>query len=197
MSIFFWKGETAEEIDINLDEKENIVFLTSEIESGAEMAVNSLTSAKNADEALLFIRNPERANKMVRSWYGNTARNPMPKLGSVEERNFIEDDERYFVLLQFSQTDSFEPAMFSVEYRSPDKFLVDWEVSIHQQAEAIADFQEFEEAPWTFRFLVENSDYYSKQFPEKDWLSFRLTFQREEYTLYGYLNRTRHPTTNG
>ncbi|MGI9242136.1 MAG: hypothetical protein ACR2RV_15160 [Verrucomicrobiales bacterium] len=183
-------AEVRQKIDEALAQEEpQSKFLTSAEEAAAAAIVDGFLAAKTVEDRLPFVRQPERVEPLMRTWYARDGVVTDWPDGTVLLRDKQVDDGRYMIRLAIEFV-GIGTRIFIVE-ETPDSFKLDWETAVGYQAQPFAEFKaERPIKPVEFRVKMKPTDYYNYTFSSRDrYRAVELSYPgQSEFKLTGYID---------
>ncbi len=159
----------------------------SEVLAEAGPLARTFLEATRVDEVVKLVRNPETAEKRMRSWYPD-GKIEAPGLSAFNPTGVVEHWETA-VVIDVRTADFSTRAMNFVP--TPDGLRIDWESWVGWCEQPWAAFlAERPTAPRLFRVVAKKVDYYNFGFSDDSkWRSVRLEGLDGESFVYGYVER--------
>ena len=122
------------------------------------------------ESRLPFVRNRERVEPLMRSYYQTNEDAPMLELVANREVSFIRRGDKHFALVTAREETGTEQVPFIFEMTDGDpEFLIDWEILVNHEPVPWGDFVAARSVePSPFRVRISPSKYYNRPFMDEE-----------------------------
>ncbi len=169
------------------DGERNISMIAEKLENQVLPLAKAFLEAKNAEERLRLVRDPERVRPLMEAYdrkRGSDGAIPYEEIGNLST---IAEADVFFLVPVV--TEAYGQRKLAIE-ETADGFLADWESFVIYSDMTFHEFEEQQPTePKTFRVHAVFADYFNYGFTEAEYACLRLHEPDSDDNLYGYIRR--------
>lgn len=181
--------EVKREVIETVADEDEAIAAANEFVDGMERHLADYLASDTVAERLALVRDPERVRPLMEEWYSDHELEGGTYAG-IRACHPLTIEGRPFWVISVAVEEG-EPHDFLVEQLDDDRVLVDWETKVVYQPVPWDEFVAGETGVESgeFRIRVRRDVFYTSDYPEEEWQSYRLTAPGSEDYLFGFVPR--------
>ncbi len=200
VAIGWWAFKSMKESEVKLEEvqrgvieavadEDEAIAEASEFVDRMERHLAEYLASDTIAERVALVREPERVRPLMEEWYSDHELEGGTYAG-IRACHPLTIEGRPFWVVSVAVEEG-EPHDFLVEQLEDDRVRIDWETKVVYQPVPWDAFVSGEAGVESgeFRVRLRRDVFYTSDYPEEDWQSYRLTAPGSEEYLFGFVPR--------